>query len=216
MVINGNQLPGIRDSETAFFALGRMGRGHFFGRGRGQNHRGGAGKRSNPPGAGHFQGDAKILSTSPCYGSYQILLVSPNSASMLLIFCNLIWAKWFALKAAKHFHLLEYFKNTRPKPAYGRQGLDWDSRARIQFSQVQTWRYQQRDPTDLLWCKNVTVTHRGVQLTSFDAKTWSLLTGGSNWPPLMQKCDRYLQGGPTDLLWCKNVTVTHRGVQLTF
>ena len=40
---------------------------------------------------------------------YQILLVSPNSASMLLIFCNLIWAKWVALKAVKH--LLEYFKN---------------------------------------------------------------------------------------------------------
>ena len=30
--------------------------------------------------------------------------------------------------------------------------------------------------------QNVTVTHRGVQLTSFGAKTWPLLTGGSNWP----------------------------------
>ena len=28
------------------------------------------------------------------------------------------------------------FFNTRPKPAYGRQGLDWDRWARIQFSQV--------------------------------------------------------------------------------
>ena len=26
---------------------------------------------------------------------------------------------------------------TRPKPAFGRQGLDWDRWARIQFSQVQ-------------------------------------------------------------------------------
>ena len=31
---------------------------------------------------------------------YQILLVSPNSASMLLIFGHLIWAMWVALKAA--------------------------------------------------------------------------------------------------------------------
>ena len=28
------------------------------------------------------------------------------------------------------------FKMTRPKPAFGRQGLDWDRWARIQFSQV--------------------------------------------------------------------------------
>ena len=38
--------------------------------------------------------------------------------------------------------------------AHGRRGLDWDGRARIQFGQVQTWRYQQGDPTDLLsWKK---------------------------------------------------------------
>ena len=111
MIINDNQLLGIRDSRAAFFASGGARRGQFFGRNRGQNHRGGAGKRSNPSGARHFRGDAKILSTSPCCGSYQIQLVSPNSASMLLIFGNLIWAKWVALKAAKHFHLLVYFKN---------------------------------------------------------------------------------------------------------
>ena len=43
-------------------------------------------------------------------------------------------------------------------------------------------RHQQEDPTDHLWSKNVTVTHRGVQLTCFDPKTLPLLTGGSNWP----------------------------------
>ena len=96
--------------EPHFLLPAGLSTGQFFGGGRGQNHGGGAGKRSNPPGAGHFRGDAKILSTSPCCGSYQIQLVSPNSASMLLIFGNLIWAKWVALKAAKHFHLLVYFK----------------------------------------------------------------------------------------------------------
>ena len=50
----------------------------------------------------------------------------------------------------------ESFISTRPKPAYGRQGLDWDRRARIQLGQVpfgtKTSRHQQGDPTDLLWC----------------------------------------------------------------
>ena len=63
------------------------------------------------------------------------------------------------------------FINTRPKPAYGRQGLDSDRWARIQFSQVhfgaKTSRNQQGDPTDLLWCKNVTSptggSNRGTQ-----------------------------------------------------
>ena len=47
------------------------------------------------------------------------------------------------------------FDSNRPKPAYGRQGLYWDPRARIQFGQVQFGakisRHQQGDPTDLLW-----------------------------------------------------------------
>ena len=54
----------------------------------------------------------------------------------------------------------QLFEHTRPKPAFGRQGLDSDRWARIQFSQVhfgaKTSRNQQGDPTDLLWCKNVT------------------------------------------------------------
>ena len=41
------------------------------------------------------------------------------------------------------------FIKTRPKPAFGRQGLDWDRWARIQFSQVhfgaKTSRNQQWD-----------------------------------------------------------------------
>ena len=63
-------------------------------------------------------------------------------------------------------------------------------------------------------------------------KNVSWLTGGSNWPPLVQKTLRDQQGDPTDLLWSKNVTwptqgpnwppliqkcnVTNTGPQLTF
>ena len=32
---------------------------------------------------------------------------------------------------------IEIFLQTRPKPAYGRQGLGWDRQAMIQFRQVQ-------------------------------------------------------------------------------
>ena len=62
-------------------------------------------------------------------------------------------------------------------------------------------RYQQKDPTALI--QKSPVTDRKIQLTSFDPKTsrhrqgdpidllWSKnvtsLTGGSNWPPLIQK-----------------------------
>ena len=49
------------------------------------------------------------------------------------------------------FRLLKHFITTRPKPAYGRQGLDWDRRARIHFGQVH-----------------------------FDPKNVTSLTGGSN------------------------------------
>ena len=44
------------------------------------------------------------------------------------------------------------------------------------------------------------VTDRVIQLTSFGAKNVTLLTGGSNWPPLVQKTLRYRQGDPTNLL----------------
>ena len=75
---------------------------------------------------------------------------------------------------------------TRPKPAFGRQGLDWDRWARIQFSQgnfgAKTSHNQQGDPTDLLWSKNVTVTNTGPKPTSFGPKTLPLLTRGPNRP----------------------------------
>ena len=35
------------------------------------------------------------------------------------------------------FFVVAFFIATRPKPAYGRQGLGWDRQARIQFRQVQ-------------------------------------------------------------------------------
>ena len=99
------------------------------------------------------------------------------------------------------------FLQTRPKPAYGRQGLDSDRWARIQFSQVhfgkllkptknhettlKTLRHQQRVPTDFLWCKYVTVTNTGPKPTSFGAKSLPSLTRGPNRPPLMQKRYRH-------------------------
>merc|ERR1719318_1230557 len=90
--------------------------------------------------------------------------------------------------------------STRPKPAYGRQGLDWDRWARIQFSQVHfgAFCHSRGGPTDLLWSKKRHVTNGGVQLTSFGPKNVTSLTGG-----------------PTDLLWSKKRHVTERGDQLT-
>ena len=52
----------------------------------------------------------------------------------------------------------QLFEHTRPKPAFGRQGLDSDRWARIQFSQVhfvtpliqKTLRDRRGAPTDLL------------------------------------------------------------------
>ena len=91
---------------------------------------------------------------------------------------------------------IEILISTRPKPAYGRQGLDWivgpgysfvvfwtNRGIKLTSYGAKTSHHQQGDLTDLLWCKNVT-----------------LPTGRSNWPPLVQKRDRYQQGGPTDLL----------------
>ena len=58
---------------------------------------------------------------------------------------------------------------------------------------------QQRDLTNLLWCKNVTITNRGVQLTYFGAKNVTVT-------------NREIQ---LTSFGAKNVTVTNRGVQLT-
>ena len=67
---------------------------------------------------------------------------------------------------------VEPFLQTRPKPAYGRQGLDWIIGPGYSFVVFST--------TDLLWSKKRHVTHGGVQLTSFGPKNVTLLTGGSN------------------------------------
>ena len=55
------------------------------------------------------------------------------------------------------------FCYTRPKPAFGRQGLDWDCWARIQFSQVHfgAFCHSRGGPTDLLWSKKRHVTNGG-------------------------------------------------------
>ena len=88
---------------------------------------------------------------------------------------------------------LQTFVQTRPKPAYGRQGLDWDRWVRIQFSQVHFG--AKLDSTDLLWSRH----SRGVQLTSFGPKNVTSLTGG-----------------PTDLLWSKKRHVTNGGSNWPF
>ena len=58
---------------------------------------------------------------------------------------------------------------------------------------------KQGDPTDLLWCKNVTS-----------------LTGGSNRPPLVQKRDVTDSGIQPTSFGAKKRQVTDRGIQLTF
>ena len=69
---------------------------------------------------------------------------------------------------------IRYFIETRPKPAYGRQGLDWDQVIKKRYI---THRGVQLTCFD---AKNVTVTHRGVQLTCFDAKNVTVTHGGAN------------------------------------
>ena len=67
---------------------------------------------------------------------------------------------------------------------------------------------------------------------TIDPKNLTLPTGGSNWPPLIQKhhvtnrgvqltsfdpqTSCYQQGGPTDLLWSKNVTLPTGGSNWPF
>ena len=81
--------------------------------------------------------------------------------------------KYMNCKQIKHG---QDFSETRPKPAFGRQGLDSDRWARIQFSQVHFGAKldSRGGPTDLLWSKKRHVTN-----------------GGSNWPPLVQKMSRH-------------------------
>ena len=105
--------------------------------------------------------------------------------------------------------------STRPKPAYGRQGLDWmvgQGYSFVVFSTNKTMETNQKSKnvTLLTWGPNWPplfqkryITNRGPQPASFDPKTlcyqhgaltgllWSknvtLLTRGPNWPPLIQK-----------------------------
>merc|ERR1711963_755163 len=81
------------------------------------------------------------------------------------------------------------FYSTRPKPAFGRQGLDSDHVTVTHRGVLLT----------SFGAKNVTFTHRGVQLTSFGAKNVTVTHRGV-W---CKKRYRYSQGGPTNLLWCK-------------
>ena len=102
----------------------------------------------------------------------------------------------FVAKPKGHHHRCDldtFIISTRPKPAYGRQGLYWDRWARIQFSQVHFG--AKLDSTDLLWCKNVTSP-----------------TGGSNRPfRCLEEGGRAL---PKFLAPFQNVSKKHSGYDL--
>ena len=107
----------------------------------------------------------------------------PNDDEQYLqIMSILIWAKCCSLMSN-----LQRFTSTRPKPAFGRQGLDWDCWARIQFSQVHFG--AKLDSTDLHWSKKRHVTNTGPQPTSIDPKNVTLLTRGPNRPFRCLDCD---------------------------
>ena len=77
--------------------------------------------------------------------------------------------------------------------------------------------HKYRVPTDLHWCKNVTVTNRGVQLTFFGAKNVTVTNRGVQLTSFDAKnvtvTNRGIQLTSFD---AKNVTVTNRGIQLTY
>ena len=84
--------------------------------------------------------------------------------------------------------LFELFKRTRPKPAYGRQGIDWIVGPGYSFgvfSMSQCLTLRLRRSAQLMIQKRY-LTNRGIQLTSFGSKTL-----------------RHSRGAPTDLLWSK-------------
>ena len=91
------------------------------------------------------------------------------------------------------------FKSTRPKPAYGLQGLDWMDWPPW-LSKIVMWptggsnwpsfaqnalRHQQEDPTDLLWLKMLRA-QQGDPNDLLCLKNVMSLTGGSNWAPLVK------------------------------
>ena len=144
------------------------------------------------------------------------LFLAENEAMSCLHTCPLssLWSCFFALLYC-----------TRPKPAYGRQGLGWDhwvgtfwgflnvllraSGAQLGLVDGKAWDHWhwRRVPGDLNdewwiwppWLKNVTS-----------------LTRGPNRPPLIQKTSRHSRGAPTDLHWSKKRHITHGGPQPTF
>ena len=68
------------------------------------------------------------------------------------------------------------FCTTRPKPAYGRQGLDWIVRPGYSFGVFSTSR---SEPLVLNWVDDPkTSRHRGSQLTSFDPKKRDVTDAG--------------------------------------
>ena len=90
------------------------------------------------------------------------------------------------LPGQSYYHHL--FITTRPKPAYGRQGVDWIV-----------------GPGYSLWCSEPT-------------NLWKPTKNHENpWNHLEKpKMSRHRRGVPTDLLWSKKRYVTETGSQLTF
>ena len=59
MIINDNQLPGIRDSRSAFFALGGAGQSTIFWAEQGSKSSGRGGEKVKPVGGEAFSGRCK-------------------------------------------------------------------------------------------------------------------------------------------------------------
>ena len=129
-------------------------------------------------------------SARPSYGRPKLTLNSRGEKKPKTVFPKTLRPQfsYFSLEIES-----AVFWYTRPKPAYGRQGLDWDRWARIQFSQVHFG--AKLDSTDLLWCKNVTSP-----------------TGGSNRPfRCLEEGGRAL---PKFLAPFQNVSKKHSGYDL--
>ena len=107
------------------------------------------------------------------------------------------------------------FNITRPKPAYGRQGLDWivgpDYRF-VVFSTNKTMETMKNHETTLKNQGNQPKTMKNHETT---------LKNHGNQPKTMKnhettlKTLRHQQRVPTDFLWCKYVTVTNTGPKPT-
>ena len=120
---------------------------------------------------------------------------------------------WFKVIYSTTFQtcIRKKFTETRPKPAYSRQGLDSDRWARIQFSQVyfgaKTWKPWK--PTKKHE-KTMKLRWKPCKPTKNHEKPWNHLEKPIQLTSIDPKMSRYLRGTQNDLLWSKNVTLLTR------